>query len=416
MGIKKVKSLVVLLVFSIMISLTNIQVFAQTSSESLIKSIVIENGLTKDDKYIEVVLNVNDPENYIVDSVLLVSIEELTYAPNRKFFQGIVKNKSDKEIKDSIIVTKKIYISSTITISRGVYTGEVKNGKANGYGKVFYTGETGWCEGYWVNDEPNGYCKADRDDTKIEGNLINGYLNGYGKLSIRDDKTKTYTEYMGNFKNGIMNGYFLVTSSSYKMLATFKDNVIQGTACIISNDGTSKNFEYKDGEVVGDKKEVKPNTKLETATDITNYLNENYGELKTTLGTTKFTYTVLKNDSKMFDYDFTIQTNYDTQFFWYDLNKVGVNTSDKEKVKIELKDFQEKLGKDIIAKLPDKKINGGYIKMWWRYPNIRQDLITQNYYTWKNYGESDFFNKTPRYEQTKAGEFRWTPTLDDNWM
>jgi hypothetical protein len=249
-NMRKVKSLVVLLVFSIMISLTNIQVFAQTSSESLIKSIIIENGLTKDDKYIEVVLNINDPENYIVDSILLVSKEELTYAPNRKFFQGIVKSKSDKEIKDSITVTKKTYISSTITISRGVYVGEVKNGKANGYGKVFYKDNGGWCEGYWINDEPNGYCKADRGDSKIEGNLINGYLNGIGKLSIRDDKTKTFTDYIGNFKDGEKDGQFLVIANDFSVIITYKDDLAQGVVYQICNNGTINKFMYKDGNEV----------------------------------------------------------------------------------------------------------------------------------------------------------------------
>lgn len=170
------------------------------------------------------------------------------------------------------------------------------------------------------------------------------------------------------------------------------------------------NNKYIDGE------NVNVNTvfnSLDNAQDITEYLQTNYSTLETSNGATSFTYEVWENDSIMQPYDYHIFVNYDSDFFYDVKYSNSLNNTTRNKVKRELKKFQEELAKDLIAKFPDKKITGQYHDSWYRYPNLRVDLIVRRYYTWTNYNEPDLLSNISKYEQTKPGSFRWYPFIDD---
>lgn len=85
---------------------------------------------------------------------------------------------------------------------------------------------------------------------------------------------------------------------------------------------------------------------------------------------------------------------------------------EKETLRQQLKEHQEKLAKDIISKMPDKKFYGGYYDSFYRYPNLQMDLQTTYYYSWTNYEVPDFLTKD-KYGSAKASTFRWYDLIDD---
>jgi hypothetical protein len=146
--------------------------------------------------------------------------------------------------------------------------------------------------------------------------------------------------------------------------------------------------------------------------NLQSYLNSNYSALNTDLGTTAFKIEVCKNTSRISGDDYWIRVRYDSTFF-YNLHYSNTVTSQqRECVKQQLKDFQEKLAKDVINKLPSKKFFGGYYDSWYRYPYIQVDLITRYYYSWTNYDDAPL-GTIYDYDVTTPSTFRWYPLIDD---
>ncbi|MNW16931.1 hypothetical protein D3C71_2159510 [compost metagenome] len=69
----------------------------------------------------------------------------------------------------------------------------------------------------------------------------------------------------------------------------------------------------------------------------------------------------------------------------------------------------QKIAEAAIEAAPNKKIQGNYYKSWYRYPNLRVDLITRTYFTWQNYTG----NVATSYDNAIIGEFHWNPQIDD---
>ncbi|MFJ8087458.1 hypothetical protein ACIQ7N_04500 [Lysinibacillus sp. NPDC095746] len=149
----------------------------------------------------------------------------------------------------------------------------------------------------------------------------------------------------------------------------------------------------------GGRKEVevkKVETKIESANQLSSYLKENYPELKTDIVTVKFDYTVSENDDIGTPYDYFI--NYDLSLSPYSLNFESAMNShlrsikhqdtakeDVAKARKQLNDFIERMAKDVIEKLPNKKLLGQNYKGWYRYEYIQEDWQTRRYYSWTNY-------------------------------
>lgn len=57
-------------------------------------------------------------------------------------------------------------------------------------------------------------------------------------------------------------------------------------------------------------------------------------------------------------------------------NDSKYNAEIKAKVRQELKDYQEKLARDLITKCPTLKLFGGYYDSYYKYPNLKVDLMT----------------------------------------
>lgn len=163
---------------------------------------------------------------------------------------------------------------------------------------------------------------------------------------------------------------------------------------------------------------------IKTKSDLNKYLDENYSSLDTPIGKLKFTFYIHENDDSMTEHDFWIETKYGKienskydlyTFSPYDLeHNIKISNSDKEKTIDLLKEYQKDVAKVAMKAFQDKKIKGGFHDSWYRYPNIRVDLITVNFFSWKNYNEIDEdYRGFDDYYNTEVGDFQWDDEYDD---
>lgn len=137
-------------------------------------------------------------------------------------------------------------------------------------------------------------------------------------------------------------------------------------------------------------------TEISSASQLKNYLEKNYSELKTDIVTVNFNYIVTENDDLNRPYDFFIDFNmsltpYNMSFeaaMTEHLNSIKHKDTAKEdvtKAKKQLNDYIETMAKDVIGKLPNKKILGQDYNSWYRYPNLKMDLRIETKMSWTNY-------------------------------
>lgn len=160
---------------------------------------------------------------------------------------------------------------------------------------------------------------------------------------------------------------------------------------------------------------------IKTETDLDKYLDRNYSTLETPIGTLNFTYYINENEYNISDYDYWVQTKYGNIINSpYNLasfsptlmeSSIKISDSDKEKTKELLKDFQKEIAEVCIKVFPNKKITGEYYDSWYRYPNLKVDLITRKYCSWSNYDLIDE-DEFPDYENTKVTDFHWDDQED----
>lgn len=136
--------------------------------------------------------------------------------------------------------------------------------------------------------------------------------------------------------------------------------------------------------------------------ELQKYLTDNFSKLETSIGETTFTFTVEENDSTYHPYDFWIKTNYNVSFFHSIESGIKITDENKRIVKSEIKSHMEKIAQSSIAKMPGKKLQGNYHYEYYRYPTIKEGLVTSKYYSWKNFSGSDFF-----YKNNVLSDFMW---------
>ncbi|MDP3879138.1 MAG: hypothetical protein Q8Q07_02380, partial [Dehalococcoidales bacterium] len=154
-------------------------------------------------------------------------------------------------------------------------------------------------------------------------------------------------------------------------------------------------------------------TTITSETDLRSFLEQNFATLNTSLGSTSFTFNIDHNTLISIPYDYWIQVDYDSTFF-YDLQYSNtISTEMNNKVAEELRAHQEKLAKAVIEKMSNTKFYGGYYKSWYRYPNLKVDLITRHYYSWVNYNPPSILTK---YESANVTGFAWYSLIDDSLL
>ncbi|QNU66729.1 hypothetical protein EHE19_018115 [Ruminiclostridium herbifermentans] len=153
---------------------------------------------------------------------------------------------------------------------------------------------------------------------------------------------------------------------------------------------------------------------LSSVSDLKNFLETNYSELKTNIGTTKFTFDIYENDASYTEWDYWIMVKYDYNYFEGAMTSIKYTDEQKNLLRQELQNFQEKMAKAVISEMPNKKFYGGYYDSWYKYPNLKVDLQTRRYYSWKNYDDASITTDiNQKYNSTKASTFRWWSMIDD---
>ncbi len=266
---------------------------------------------------------------------------------------------------------------SEFTYDNGMkYKGQIMNGVPHGEGEIRNINGKLFYQGEFKNGVPEGQGKMFDENEKLayEGQIYNRIPNGYGKGY--DEKGKVW--YEGQWKDG--------------------------------NPVDLANFIAKNSKPSTDKINI---DQINTISDLKRYLEQNYSELDTSIGKTKFKFTFSENTSTLFPWDYWVHVEFNLGFFTDLSYSNKLSDSERETVKRELRDHQEEIAKVIIQAMPDKKFYGGYYYSWYRYPNLKVDLITRKYYSWTNYDEPDLFERDA-YKVTKPSGFRWYSDLDDN--
>jgi len=86
------------------------------------------------------------------------------------------------------------------------------------------------------------------------------------------------------------------------------------------------------------------------------FLRTNFGECETSLGTVKFAFDIIETPLVFIPYDYWIQVEFESSFL-FDLQYSNTITTEMNHVVYgELKQFQEKLARAVIAVMPGKKL------------------------------------------------------------
>jgi hypothetical protein len=149
---------------------------------------------------------------------------------------------------------------------------------------------------------------------------------------------------------------------------------------------------------------------ITTAYDIKSYLISNYSIFKTSIGYTSFKFDIYENSSIEYPYDYAVNIDYDEAFFNDLQTSENLTADQKIIVKNELRIFSEKIGRSLIERVPNKKIQGGYFKSWYEDP-AKTKLIYKSYYSWSNYDELPYGSTKP-YSSIKPTTFRWYDLID----
>jgi len=148
-------------------------------------------------------------------------------------------------------------------------------------------------------------------------------------------------------------------------------------------------------------------TSINNKTDLRDYVLKNYSIINTPKGDFKLTVIVFENSARTSPYHYDISL-YNSSLF-YEL-QFGTKYNKEERAVINqiLKNHQEKLGKDIIKLLPNKKIRGSYFTCGYRYPTIQADYWSMSWHSWQNYSENSY-----NLEDNNIVDFHWYTLSDE---
>ena len=161
------------------------------------------------------------------------------------------------------------------------------------------------------------------------------------------------------------------------------------------------NIEYKPdstqfSDSIGDK--TYPLQQGASLAEVENFLTQYYSSITTPMGSLNLSYHLMYFDGSLDMY--TVYTKYgdyvrsflytidryqhgDTKDLYIDENKL------METISI-LKNFQKEIYAVMEYVYPNKKIQGSFHDSWYRYPNLRMDLVTRSNYEWQNYKFADW--------------------------
>lgn len=331
----------------------------------------------------------------LVDAKADLNVTNSNGSTPLEFAKSSVNSVVDKykpKAKEVLDIISKAQTKGSISFNGMKYEGDLVNGVPNGKGKFTMSNGTKY-EGEVRDGKPDIQGKFTMSDgTYYEGQIANGVFEGQGTFVLADN-----SKYIGEFKNGKPNGI----------------GAIYAPSGIIVQQG-----EYKDGNLIrstslstGNANSPTSSGTITTKSELQTFLDQNFGELNTSMGTTKFSFTIFENSSILTAHDYWIMVKFDSSFFFDVKYSNKISSEMRTKVKQELKDHQERIGRAVVQAMPNKKFDGGYYDSWYKYPNLKIDLQTRKYYSWNNYDGS----LIDGYENTKPSTFRWQSLIDDDF-
>lgn len=157
--------------------------------------------------------------------------------------------------------------------------------------------------------------------------------------------------------------------------------------------------------------------KLDTRQDVLNYVAENYPTVYTPFGNYKlitwsstsnayYGIGVGKNDDVRTPYDYVINIDFINAYDKYEeiFNSISYSDEQKEQYKNAFYEYQRTLANDLIDKLPNKKIRGGFLIDGYEYPHLLLEPYNYYYFGWKNYIS---LNGSSEYKQNILSDFTW---------
>lgn len=127
------------------------------------------------------------------------------------------------------------------------YIGQLKNGKKNGKGKMFYADKS-YYDGEWNNDLKNGQGHQTLSNgDAYDGTFKNNLMEGYGNYTYKNGRT-----YEGQFANNLMEGkgrYKFTTGNEY--IGDFQKGLFNGKGTFLYSNGDRYEGLYKNGKKNG---------------------------------------------------------------------------------------------------------------------------------------------------------------------
>jgi hypothetical protein len=156
-------------------------------------------------------------------------------------------------------------------------------------------------------------------------------------------------------------------------------------------------------------------TKLTPEASLQAYLEENFTKLETIYGPTTFTFKVVASTSADLPYDYWIQVEYDWGFFYavqYGYSDTAVVTQSTQAVG-QLRAHQDKLARAAMAKMPGKKLYGGYYYTWFPDPADKTKISVGRYFSWANYKPASL---TGKYADSSISALIWDSSADGSLL
>jgi len=206
---------------------------------------------------------------------------------------------------------------------------------------------------------------------------------------------------------GVYDGY----SATEKMPYIYLDELcVKETGEIKS--GIGKLMSIAENDKIETEVKPKENTTkydLTTASDLEDYLKDNFGELKTEFITfnLKDYIQVNENEDKFKCYDIAIVIPWSTIEYEYYNIRNSIKYTDEQIKAFEgsINSYLKSMATSAISAMPTKKIRGGFLEAGYKYPNLKMDYYENTIFGWKNY---DYLTRIfPYYEDTKITEFHW---------
>lgn len=132
-----------------------------------------------------------------------------------------------------------------------IYSGQLTNGKPDGYGTAVFTDESfdgNVYKGDWVDGLMEGYGVWTEDGGYYSGEFKKGMMNGEATM-VFPKRDEPYKSYVGEVENDFYHGHGILTfTSGDKYIGDWKLNSMHGSGTYTNADGSKYVGEWKDDE------------------------------------------------------------------------------------------------------------------------------------------------------------------------